>query len=86
MDGVFVEPLVSIEAVSDPALLASRLLAENNQVRSEIDRLRRENLELRQEAGYWRSMHVRANQRLQEVQQELELLRGEIRQLKAESL
>ena len=84
MDGVSVEPLVSIETVSDPAVLAARLLAENDQLRPEIDRLRLENLELRQQAGYWQSMHARASQRLEEVHQELELLRGEIRKLKAD--
>ena len=84
MDGVFVEPLLSIEAVRDPGVLAARLLAENDQLRPAIDRLRRENLELRQQAGYWQSMHARASQRLEEVHQELELLRGEIRKLKAD--
>jgi transposase len=84
MDSVFVEPLLLSDTVNDPVVLASRLLAENDQLRSEIDRLRRENLELRQLAGYWRSMHARATQRLEEVHQELDLLRGEIRQLKAD--
>jgi transposase len=84
MDGVFVEALVSSTPVNDAAVLATRLLAENDQLRSEIDGLRRENLELRQLAGYWRSMHARATQRLEEMHQELELLRGEIRQLKAD--
>lgn len=81
MDGVFVEPLASIGTVSDPA---ARLLAENDQLRAEIERLQRENLELRQQAGYWQSMHARASQRLEEVHQELELVRGEIRKLKAD--
>jgi transposase len=80
MDGVFVKPLAL--AVSDPA--AARLLAENDQLRAEIEGLRRENLELRQEAGYWRSQHARAIQRLEKVHQEVELLRGEIRQLQAD--
>jgi transposase len=84
MDDVLVEPLLSSEAVRDPAVLATRLLAENDQLRSESAGLRRENLELRQLAGYWRSMHARATQRLEEMHQELELLRGEIRKLKAD--
>jgi hypothetical protein len=84
MDGVFVEPLLLSDTGKDPAVLPSRLLAENDQLRAEIDGLRRENLELRQLAGYWRSMHARATQRLEEVHQELDLLRGEIRQLKAD--
>jgi transposase len=77
MDGVFVESCQSIGIVSDPAVWTTRLLAEN-------DQLRAENLELRQQAGYWQSMHARATKRLEEMQQELELLRGEIRQLKAD--
>ena len=81
MDGVFIES--SLERVSEPAVVTARLLAENDQLRAEVASLQRENLELRQQAGYWQSMHARAIQRLNEVQQELELLRGEIRQLKA---
>ena len=85
MDGVFVEPLLLSDTGKDPAVLPSRLLAENDQLRAEIDGLRRENLELRQLAGYWRSMHARATQRLEEVHQELDLLRGEIRQSRRSS-
>src|SRR5437660_11702156 len=84
MDGVYVESLVSSETVSDPAVLATRLLAENDQLRSEIAGVRRENLELRQQAGYWRSQHAQSNQRLEDMHQELELLRGAIRKLKAD--
>src|SRR5215469_16399529 len=81
MDGVIVgSPL---EKVREPAVLTARLLAENDQLRAEVAGLQRENLELRQQAAYWQSMHARAIQRLNAVQQELELLRGEIRQLKA---
>jgi transposase len=84
MDGVFVESCKSTGIVSDPAVLTARLLAENDQLRAEVERLQRANLELRQQAGYWQSMHARAAQRLEEMHQELELLRGEIRQLKAD--
>jgi transposase len=84
MDGVFVESCKSPGIVGDAAVLTARLLAENDQLRAEVERLQRENLELRQQAGYWQSMHTRASQRLEEMHQELELLRGEIRQLKAD--
>lgn len=84
MDGVLAEPLASIEAISDPAIWTARLVAENDQLRAEIDRLRRENRERRQPAGYWQSMHARASQRLEAVPQDLELLRGAIRKLKAD--
>jgi transposase len=82
MDGV--QPLRLIAADNEPALLAARLLAENDQLRAELECLRRQNLELRQQAGYWQSMHARATQRLEQAQQEFELLRGEIRKLKAD--
>jgi len=38
-----------------------------------------ENLELRQQAGYWKSMHQRACSRLTELQAELEQLRAQLR-------
>jgi transposase len=38
-----------------------------------------ENLELRQQAGYWKSMHQRACSRLTELQTELEHLRAQLR-------
>src|SRR5262245_16757930 len=38
-----------------------------------------ENLELRQQAGYWKSMHQRACTRLTELQAELEHLRAQLR-------
>jgi len=81
MDGMFVES--SFERGCEPAVTMARLLAENDQLRAEVAGLQRENLELRQLAGYWQSMHARAIQRLNEVHQEVELLRGEIRQLQA---
>jgi len=68
MDGMLVEPLAVIAAVSDPAVSAVRLLAENDQLRADVERERRQNLELRQQAGYWQSMHARATLRLDEVQ------------------
>src|SRR5262249_23451908 len=46
--------------------------------------LRRENLELRQQAGFWRSRHAAAVQRIAALEQENEQLRGEIRKLQAE--
>src|SRR5436190_14209793 len=41
--------------------------------------LRAENLELRQQAGYWKTMHQRACTRLTELQGELEHLRAQLR-------
>jgi hypothetical protein len=84
MEGVLIECCQSTGIVRDPAVLTARLLAENDQWRAAVERLQRENLELRQQAGYWQSMPARACQRLEEMHQELELLGGEIRQLKAD--
>ena len=46
--------------------------------------VRRENLELRQQAGYYKNLHARAIERLDEQKQISEGLRGEIRRLKSE--
>jgi transposase len=49
-----------------------------------VARLRRENLELRQQAGYWQSRHADALRRFEALEQENEQLRGENRKLQAE--
>ncbi len=60
------------------------LTALVERLRQEVCELRRENRELRQEAGYWKSMHARAVERIAKLQAELDQARAEIRQLKAE--
>lgn len=65
-------------------LLLDQLLSEVAQLRAEVDTLRRDNLELRQQVGYWKSMHARALQRLAVVEQENEQLRGEVARLNAQ--
>jgi chromosome segregation ATPase len=84
MDGVLLEPLESVSTAANLAPLVTRLLAEVDQLRAEVVGLRRENLELRQQAGYWRSRHADAVRRIAALEQENELLRGEIRKLQAE--
>src|SRR5713226_2645237 len=84
MDGVLLAPLESGPADADLAVLVTRLLAEVDQLRAEVAGLRRENLELRQQVGYWRSRHADAVRRVAAVEQENEQLRGEIRKLQAE--
>jgi transposase len=66
------------------ASLVTRLLAEVDQLRAEVTVLRRENLELRQQAGYWQSRHADALRRIAVLEQENEQLRGENRNLQAE--
>ena len=44
--------------------------------------MRRENVELRQQANYWKAMHARAVHRADQLEAEVEQLRGENRKLK----
>lgn len=48
----------------------------------EVGQLRREVVELRQEAGYWKAMFTQAKQKQEKLQKEIEELKGENRQLK----
>src|SRR5260370_17467680 len=84
MDGVLLTSLEAVPADANLARLVTRLLAEVDQLRAEVAGLRRENLELRQQAGYWRSRHPDAVRRIAALEQENEQLRGEIRKLPAE--
>jgi transposase len=80
MDGVLLTPLEAGPANADLA----GLLAEVDQLRAAVHTLRRENLELRQQAGYWQSRHADAVRRIAALEQENEQLRGENRKLQAE--
>ena len=84
MDGVLLSPLEAVPAGVDLTALVSRLLAEVTQLRAEVAVLRRANLELRQQAGYWQSRHADAVRRIGTLEQENEQLRGEVRKLQAE--
>lgn len=74
---------------SEPApderhLLLDQLRSELTQLRAEVEGLRRDNFDLRQQAGYWKSMHARALERLTAVEQQNEQLRGEVARLNAQ--
>jgi len=84
MDVALLTPVEAIPADADLAPLVVRLLAEVDQLRAEVACLRRENLELRQQAGYWQSRHADAVRRIAALEQENEQLRGEVRKLQAE--
>ena len=84
MDGTLLETLESVPLNADLASLVVRLLAEVDQLRAEVAGLRRENLELRQQVGYWRSRHADAVRRIGALEQENDQLRGENRKLQAE--
>jgi transposase len=64
--------------------LLGQLRQEMAEVRGEVTRLRRENLELRQQAGYWKGQHAQAVKRIEQLQQEVEQLRGENRKLQSQ--
>ena len=53
-------------------------------LRTEVQRLQRENLELRQQVGYWQSRHRDSLKRIAALEQEIEQLKGEKRQLQAD--
>jgi transposase len=60
------------------------LRAELTSLRTEIQTLHRDNLELRQQAGYWKSRHADALQRLHDLERDNEHLRGEVARLNAQ--
>ena len=54
------------------------------ELRAEVEPLRRENLEFRQQVGYWQSRHRDALLRIAALEQEVEQLEGQKRQLQAD--
>src|SRR4051794_37924059 len=83
MNGTLVDPFPA----SEPAGLSElvrQLGCEVLQLRQDVNELRRENAELRQQAGYWKAMHARAVQRAELLEAELEQLRGENRTLQGQ--
>jgi hypothetical protein len=71
----------SFPSFIDPAENVSR---ETVELRAEVERLQRENLEFRQQAGYWKSRHRDALLRIAALEQKVEQLEGEKRQLQAD--
>jgi transposase len=53
-------------------------------LRAEVERLKRENLEQRQQAGYWKSRHRDSLVRITELEKKVEQLEGENRKLQAD--
>jgi transposase len=84
MDGQLVQVCGPSDSV--PALIASveDLRQELAGLRAEVQGLRRENLELRQQVGYWKSRHRDALHRVSALEQKVEQLEGEKRQLQAD--
>ena len=80
MDGALVESLPATEP-ADVSDLVRQLCREVLDLRQDVHELRRENAELRQQAGYWKGMHARAVQRAARLEAEVQQLRGENRKL-----
>ena len=77
--------------VDHPSRSSTKLIAwvedlrqEVAELRAEVQRLQRENLELRQQVGYWKSRHRDALGRVTALEQRVEQLEGEKRQLQAD--
>ncbi len=80
MDGVLLVPgRAGGQAGWEDLLL--QLRQEVADLRQEVAHLRGENLDLRQQAGYWKAQHARAVQRLQDVEADVQRLHAENRQL-----
>ena len=84
MDGQLVQVCRPIGSSWELMVLVGTLRQEVAELRAEVQRLQRENLELRQQAGYWKSRHRDALQRITELEQKVEQLEGEKRQLQAD--
>ena len=80
MEGTLVDPPLAIEP-TELSELVRQLLGEVLELRQEVHALRRENAELRQQAGYWKAQHARAVRRAEQLEAEVEQLRGENRTL-----
>jgi len=83
MDGTLVDILPAAEP-TDLCDLVQQLEHEVLQLREEVAKLRLENIDLRQQVNYRKVMHARAVQRAEQLEAELQQLRGENCQLKAE--
>jgi len=77
MDGLVLEEPRKVLDSGDWMECVRELRSELTQLRGEVAALRRENLELRQQVGYWKGMHARAVERIAVLEQENEHLRGE---------
>jgi hypothetical protein len=71
MDNTLLTPVEVLPADADLAPVVVRLVAERDPLRAEMAQLRRDHLELRQQAGYWHSRHADAVRRLATAQPKL---------------
>jgi transposase len=84
MNGQLVPDSVSSHFFLESASLVPTLRQEVAQLRADLQRLHRENLELRQQVGFWKSCHREALVRITALEQKVDHLEGEKRQLQAD--
>src|SRR5215211_6315530 len=84
MDGQLVQVCDPSDSASELIALVKDLRQEVAELRAEVQALQRENLELRQQVGYWKSRHRDALGRVTALEQTVEHLEGEKRQLQAD--
>jgi transposase len=84
MNGQLVQVCRPSNSSSELIALVATLRQEVADLRTEVERLKRENLEFRQQAAYWKSRHRDALQRITGLEQKVEQLEGEKRQLQAD--
>src|SRR4051795_6386915 len=84
MDGQLVQVCGPSDFASALIALVKDLRQEVAGVRADVQALQRENLELRQQVGYWKSRHRDALGRITALEQKVVQLEGEKRQLQAD--
>ncbi len=85
MERLLLDPVADTDGQAALSSLITQFRQEVAALRAEVAGLRRDNLELRQQAGYWKGMHAQAVRRIAALGQEVEQLRGENRQLQAQA-
>jgi transposase len=84
MDGQLVQVFCPSDSLSESAALVVIPRQEWVELCAEVRRLGRENLEFRQQVGYWKSRHRDALLRIAALEQKNDQLEGEKRQLQAD--
>jgi transposase len=84
MDGQLVQACRWSDSSPELMSLVEDLRQQVGAIHTKVDRLERENLELRQQVGYWKHCHRAALGRVAALEQKVEQLEGEKRQLQAD--
>jgi transposase len=84
MDGQLTEVCCPEYPSTEWVTLLEELRQDVAALRDRVDHLERENLGLRQQAGYWQSRHRDAVRRIGQLEQQVEQLQGEKRKLQAD--